>query len=327
MLPPLPAITGGFEIEGLGDFAVDGAVLVNNRWGGVNENGDPAGESAGPPYAVACTPLLPLTRLAVRDIRVVGGVDNPANYASFDSGEPSPLRANRLPVPDPYAELPVPTTSTDPSNVNATLRGQVTVTGLPLVGPPVVLQPGIYDFIHVASGIANFQPGVYVIRSVDPSTGVALNLAGGTVNARGVLFYITNSPGFDGTTGSPDANDGETEPPASSSATLTPSVVVQAALLGSGISGLNSAGSPFNGLLIYQRRQDRRPIVIAHQNLLAGGDLSGVVYAKWGHVVFLGNGTYDARFVCGTLRVVALFNATIAPTQLFPPARDALLVE
>jgi hypothetical protein len=60
---------------------------------------------------------------------------------------------------------------------------------------------------------------------------------------------------------------------------------------------------------------------------VGSGGFSGAVYAKWGHVVFVGNGVYDARFVCGTMRVLTLFDSTLAPSRLFPPARDVLLVE
>jgi hypothetical protein len=149
----------------------------------------------------------------------------------------------------------------------------------------------------------------------------------GTINAQDVLFYITDSATFDGVSGNPDASDAETSPAGGQETSLVPSVVIQASLLGSGISGLADASSPFNGMVIYQRRHDRRPIVIAHQNLVGSGDFSGTVYAKWGHVVFIGNGVYDARFVCGTMRVLTLFDSTLAPSNLFPPARDVLLVE
>jgi hypothetical protein len=326
-LPVLPTITAGFEIEGAGDFLVDGAVLVNTRWGGVDENGDPAGDGPGPPYGVACMPVLALTGVRARDIRVAGGVDNPDNYAHFVSGEESPLQANRLPVADPNESLPVPTVSSDPDNVSAISRGSVTVTGLSLVGPPVTLQPGVYEYIRVVSGVATFQPGIYIIRGKDPATQISLSMIAGTVNAHGVLFYITDSAAFDGLSGAPDAGDAATTPGAADATGLVPSVLIQAGLLGSGISGLNDSNSPFNGMVIYQRRHDRRPIVIAHQNLVGSGEFSGAVYAKWGHVVFVGNGTYDARFVCGTMRVLTLFNSTLAPSQLFPPARDVLLVE
>jgi Flp pilus assembly protein TadG len=325
-LPALPTITAGFEIEGLGNFSVDGAVLVNTEWGGVDENGAPAGDRSAPPYGVACMPVLPITRLRARDIRVAGGVDAPSNYENFQTGQRSPLQANRLPVPDPFAGLPVPTTSTDPSNVNPLLRGGVTVAGAPLIGPPVTLQPGVYEYIRVVSGIVTFTPGVYIIRNVEPDTQMSLQLIAGTVNAQGVLFYITNAAGYDGVSGGPDASDVETPPASGGASQLTPSVFIQASLLGSGISGLNDPDSPFDGMVIYQRRHDRRPIVIAHQNLL-GGDFAGTVYAKWGHVAFVGNGTYDARFVCGSMRVLTLFDSMLAPSKLLPPAQDVLLVE
>jgi hypothetical protein len=211
--------------------------------------------------------------------------------------------------------------------VNTAFRGGVTVTGLPILGPPVNLQPGVYDYINVVSGVVNFQPGVYIIRGRSPLTQLSLSMVAGTVNAQGVLFYITNSAGYDGASGAPDSGDGETAPAPPGLGALLPSVVIQAGLLGSGLSGLNSPGSPFDGMVIYQRRQDRRPIVIAHQNLLGSGDFSGAVYAKWGHVIFLGNGTYDARFVCGSMRVLTLFDSTLAPSRTFPPAQDVLLVE
>src|SRR5262249_39802009 len=129
-----PTQLGGLEVLGLGQLRVDGSVLVNTSWGGVDESGNPAGRDSGPPYAASCTPLIPLTALLARDIRVVGGVDNPSNYGSFQSGQASPLKAGKLPVPDPYASLPAPTLSNDPAHVSATNYGGVQVSGLPLLG-------------------------------------------------------------------------------------------------------------------------------------------------------------------------------------------------
>ena len=325
-LPSLPALLAGFEVEGLGRLTVDGAVLVNTAWGGVDENGNPAGATSGPPYAVTCMPILPLTRLLAPDIRVVGGVDDPDNYQS-SAGGTHPLQANRLPVPDPYAGLPAPTTSSDPTNVRTTLRGGVRIVGLPLIGPPVTLRPGVYEYISVVSGIVNFEPGIYIIRNVDPLTQTSLSMVAGTVNANGVMFYITDSPSYNGVSGGPDSADGEASPTSAGPLNLLPSVLIQGSLLGSGLSPLQDADSPFDGLLIYQRRHDRRPIVLIHQSLLGAGDLAGAVYAKWGHVIFVGNGTYDLRFACGTMRVLTLFNSRLRPSRLFPPAQDVLLVE
>ena len=200
-LPAFPAVIGGLEVLGAGAVRVDGAVLVNTEWGGVDEDGNPAGDGPGPPYGISCTPLVSLTRLQARDIRVAGGVDNPANYGSFEEGESNPLRANRLPVPDPSRSLSAPTSASDPDNVNTALRGGVRVVSLPLITSPTVLQPGVYEWIEVVSGQVVFEPGIYIIRNVNPVTGLALSIIGGTVTADGVMFYLTNSPGYDAASG------------------------------------------------------------------------------------------------------------------------------
>jgi Flp pilus assembly protein TadG len=121
-LTPLPTLTAGLEVEGIGRLIVDGAIFVNTEWGGVDENGELAGESAGPPYALACMPLLATTRVQARDIRVVVGVDNQNSYKPFDGNDPNPLQANRLPINDPFASLAVPSAASDGSNVTTTVR-------------------------------------------------------------------------------------------------------------------------------------------------------------------------------------------------------------
>jgi Flp pilus assembly protein TadG len=106
-----PTLTAGLEIEGIGTARVDGAVLVNTAWGGLDEDSEQVGNSSGIgglAHAVSATPLLSLTRLQARDLRVVGGVDSPANYGNYVSGQDSPLKAGRLPVPDPFQSLAVP---------------------------------------------------------------------------------------------------------------------------------------------------------------------------------------------------------------------------
>lgn len=323
----LPTHYAGLEVPGTGVVKVDGAVYSNNQWGGVDQNGNPAGTAPGPPYGIACMPLVPLTSLRAREIRVVGGVDRKANYGAFVAGQSNPLLANSRPVPDPLRDLPVPTLAADSDNVSTASFGGVSVTGLPLIGPPKQLSPGVYDWIEVVSGKVVFAPGVYIIRRKNPATGISLNILAGTVTAAGVMFYITNSASYDPAIGAPDSGDGETVPPPPSLLAQTPSVVVNAALLGSRLTPLDDPGSPFDGILLYQRRADRRPILFVNESLIAGGTIAGTIYAKWGELVFTGQGTYDLRIAAGTVRFVDVLDITLAPSRLFPAVEDVFLVE
>jgi hypothetical protein len=326
VLPALPSLVGGLEIEGLGTLRVDGAVLVNTKWRGQDENGETVGEGSSPPWAIASLNLLTAGRLRARDIRVVGGVDNPNYYAHFTSGQPSPLAAGKLTVKDPYQDLPVPTVAADPANVVDVYRGTVNIADLPL-SPWRYLNPGVYDWIQVISGNVVFRPGVYIIRGTNPVTGIALNLVGGRIDADGVMFYVTDSPGYSASVGLPDAGDGETVPAAPGVLTLVPSVVINLADVSSYFRGLNDSSSPFNRMLLYQRRTSRRPVVVA--SLLGSGaeDVRGTLYSKWGHVVLASYGETNSRIVAGTVRLVAVFGLTINPTSLLPPAQDVFLLE
>jgi Flp pilus assembly protein TadG len=322
-LPPL--MLGGLEVLGLGQLTVNGAILDNNQWGGVDQNGNPAGPSCGPPYGADCMPLLPLTTVAARDIRVVGGVDNPKYYGSYVSGQASPLRCNMLPVADPYANLPSPSIAVDPTNVAATNYGGVNVVSIPLISTPTVLNPGVYDWIQVTSGAVVFNPGIYIIRNVNPLTQISLAVIAGQVTAKGVTFYITNSTNYSATTGAPDSGDGNSSPPTGTVGSLLPSVVI-ASLLGSTYTPISS-NSPFSGILIYQRRVDQRPIILADETIILGGTLSGTVYAKYSQAVFAANGTYDLKFVVGSLAFANILQCTLNPSTLLPPAQDVFLVE
>jgi hypothetical protein len=327
-LPSVTPLLGGLEVLGLGRFRVNGAILVNNACGGFDENGEQVGESQllGLKHACSCTPLLALTHVVATDIRVAGGVDDPDNYGSIQSGQPSPLKANQRPVPDPYVDLPTPAVSVDSRNVVPTEYGGVTVLTLPLQ-PPHVLQPGVYDWIQVIAGRVIFEPGIYIIRGVNPLTRLALNIAIGNVQANGVMFYITDDPTFSASSGLPDSLDGETAPAGPGVLTLVPSVLLDVGLLNSQFSGLNDPSSPFDGLLIYQRRHDRRPIVIVQQGLLGNANMSGNVYAKWSHVILTANGTLHSAFACGSLRVLSVLDLRLEPYDPLPPAYDVFLVE
>ncbi|HVX16051.1 MAG TPA: pilus assembly protein TadG-related protein [Pirellulales bacterium] len=324
-LPSLPALIGGIEVLGIGNLQVQGAVLANTTWGGVDQNGDPAGTGPGPPYGISCTPLISITKLLATDIRVAGGVDNQANYGSVTQGKPNPLRANALPVPDPWINMPVPTTSADPVNVSDNYYGGVAVVLLPI--QQQTLNPGVYDWIEIVSGQVTFNPGVYIVRSVNPLTNIALAVLGGQVTATGTMFYITDSTGYTADQGSPDNSDGGSQPPASTATTLTPSTVINIGLPGSTFSAISTPGSPFAGMLLFQRRFDRRPIIIVQEQLLLGGTFAGAIYAKWGHVMLVGEGTFNVSVASGTMRIVELLQCTIAPPSLLPPVQEVSLVE
>lgn len=327
-LPAMPSHhLGGLELLGLGVLKVDGAVLVNTDWGGVDEDRQPAGWAILDQNAVTCTPLVSLSKLRCRDLRVVGGVDDPDNYQNLIPGEAAPLTANAKPVPDPLLSVPVPTVTADPANVSSTLRGGVTVAGLPLIGPPTVLWPGVYDYLQILSGRVTLNPGVYIIRGSHPVTKIPLQIVGGEVTGEGVMFYITNTATYTPASGLPDANDGSYVPSATNLGTVLPSAVINAGLLGSRLTPIATPGSPYAGMLLFQRRADRRILVIARDTLLSNGSFSGTIYAKWGDAIFAGMGTVDARFVVGSLRIVNVLECTIAPTSLLPPARDVYLVQ
>jgi hypothetical protein len=108
---------------------------------------------------------------------------------------------------------------------------------------------------------------------------------------------------------------------------LVPSAIVDVGLLNSQFSGIDDPGSPFDGILIYQRRNDRRPILIVQQGLLGSSSMSGNVYAKWAHVVLTANGTLHSAIACGSLRVLSVLDLRLDPVDPLPPARDVFLVE
>jgi len=324
-LPSVTSLLGGLEVVGLGCLRVKGAILINNTWGGVDENGDQIGPPSLLRHACTCTPLLPLTRVRADDIRVVGGVDSPLCYGPL-TGDAHPLRANRRAVPDPYKNLPAPTLAADPVNVSGTNRGHVTVINLPIL-PPVKLYPGVYDSIQVVTGPVKFEPGVYIIRGVNPVTQIGLTILAGPVEAEGVMFYFTNTTNYSPSTGTPDKNDGETSPGNPGVLTLLPSALINGALLGCKLSGLNSPGSPFHGMLMYQRRKDRRPILVLNVALLGPQQFSGNVYAKWGNIILAGMGTYRSAFAVGGMRILDVIDCRIEPTNPLPPAYDVYLVE
>jgi hypothetical protein len=330
-LPSVHPLLGGLEVIGVGGLVVDGAIHVNNGWSGFDEDGNFVGEWQGLRSACSCTPILPLTRVRARDMRVVGGVDDPDNYEPFNDGAPSPLRANRLPVPDPLRHVPPPTLMSDPANVHTQERGGRTIVGLAPITPPSVLQPGVYDWIDVVGAEVRFDPGVYIIRGKHPLTSISLSLVNATVIADGVMFYITTSSEYSPSSGLPDVNDGDTSPPPPGVPSVIPSVLIANVAASSRFTPIVDSGSPYDGLLIFQRRWSRRPIAIVQHDLLGGllgsTTFEGNVYAKWANLLLVGGGEYRSAFAVGSLRVVSALGVRISPVSHLSPAYDVYLTE
>lgn len=355
---PGPAIIGGLEVEGNGILIVDGAIHVNARWGGRDENGEVVGMSAGPPYGIATMPLISTTSMQAKDIRVVGGVDYPERFTAIGGVGSTPLQANRLPVPDPFADLPIPSSTVDTTNVKTALGVEadlVRVVILPAIAQDIVdnalslipaasrpllspildplveglttaeIQPGVYHSITLIDlwGGIKVNKGIYVIRGNSDDDPRPLTIIG-PVQAEGVMFYITDSPTFDASTGLPDSTDNPDIPNSNILSDEDPSALVLPLLSNANISGLNDPNSPFDGFLIYQRRIDPRPVVVE----VAQNRVRGTIYGRWANLEMLGGGgTNDVRIVTGTIRVILMEDTRLTPQELLPPAEDALLLE
>ena len=310
----LPTPRSAVEIVGPGRLEVDGALLSNAALGGLDAAGQPVGIGAGGPYGLACIN----SYLRVEDLRICGGVSDPTRLEFDGSGRG--LQAGRLPVPDPLASLPLPTTTADPVNVVTNWRGGRRVRDS---DSDKTLSPGVYDWIDVDADSAYFRPGVYIIRAVDSNTGLALRILGDWVRAEGVMFYITDSSSYSATSGSPD---GTLQPAAWESVTTqTPGVWIEIGL-GSRFMGISDSASPFYRVLVFQARHDRRPMYITK---LLGGDeyIFGNIYGKWSRAYVVSSSRVDCRLVVGSLTWFSQSDSRLAPPNRLPAARDVFLVE
>lgn len=328
-----PDAVPGLSVSNGGTIIVDGRVVVNSEGGGVDETG-----AALPGTGVAAKGSNPQPGKGIfaNDIRVVGGVDNPASFQPYVAGDPSPLKARQTPEPDSLIELPVPTVAL---GVDATPRGDVHITGnasnigtgnivvttsaSSVIKPgdslagglytaradDVILYPGIYDAITINnySGRILLIPGIFVISA---KTSNALTITGGTVIAQGVMFYNTGS-NFNPVTGTPDVGDKNVRPPISDNATLGDFTLNQAVTFtpidthrynyASMYQGAPAVNAAFDGMLFFQRRGSQRQL--SFQGNSASGVLEGTLYAKWANAAISGQGTYDAQIIVGSISV------------------------
>ena len=301
-----------FLVVGFRPTRVEGALLVNSKHGGFDEHGDPVGPNSGPPYAAACY----YSRFCASDIRVAGGVNHPDRFECTNIHDRT-LAANRLPVPDPLEDLPPPGLHVDRENVIGKERGELEATDLERRR----LEPGVYEWIRIDGGLVDFDPGVYIVRDVNPRTGLALDIRSGQVNAEGVMFFITNQIDY-----SPNGSRRRQDRSTTRASGYQTGVYIRVRD-SIRLTALADGDSPYDGILLYQDRLDHRRIWIDERSHRRSSRIAGAVYAPSAHCRLYGRSRLNMRFVTRSMMIYNLGELTIAPEDLFDPARDVFLVE
>lgn len=321
-----PQARPGLDISGGGRLMVKGRVLVNSEGGGVDENGNLVNGNTG--YAASAAGGSGTGGVWAEDLRIVGGVDDPAAFHHIDPAETArPLHARQVPAPDPFAHLPTPTTANGVLNTN---RGTVSITGgtgsTYGVGntetvnsdgtTTYTLNPGLYDSISITGGIVRLEPGIYVLLD---KAQTPLKITGGDVVGTGVMFYMTGSQAgessYSAVSGTPDVNDPPDPYNSDSPPKTNRSVTINGAAMLTPIDSRKYSypGTPdiavFDGMLFYQRRW--YPAAVDIQGNSTAGSLSGSIYAKWANFKISGQGTYGAQFVVGSMTVPGQGDVTI----------------
>lgn len=328
----------GLNVSGGGTLRVNGRVVVNSEGGGVDEFGVPVNNGNNGVAASGGQPSS-LSGIYAQEIKVVGGVDNPASFKPYDPEDPPPLRAKQAPEPDPLINLPVPIVG---KGVDPARRGDISINNTNVSGlvpgglnyvaqggesvanglhtataGEVILHPGIYEALKITGGTTYLVPGIYVI-SPPKNTTNALQITGGTVTAERVMFYNT-AGSYSPSTGTPDVNDGEDKTPLPNTE-YAGGFTLNAGMKMSPIdtTKVNYASlypmapvvsSDFDGMLFFQRRRHQAGIQI--QGNSSEGVLAGTLYAKWSNFQISGQGTYDAQFIAGSISVTGQGNVTI----------------
>ena len=230
---------------------------------------------------------------------MVGGVNNPANFQPYVSGDPSPLHTGALPEPDPLRDLLTPIAGT--AGVNTTYRGAFKAKS---DGTLQTLDPGIYDSIETSNGAnVKLNPGIYILKATGTST---IKFTGsGIVRGTGVMFYNTGSD-FNVSTGEPDASDGYGPVGSIPNSTKFGGITINGSDVQ--LTGLINDQSPINGMLIYQRRWNTAGADIQGGTSTNNNVLAGTIYAKWANFKLAGSGKYDAQFIVGSMALAGTAN-------------------
>jgi Flp pilus assembly protein TadG len=328
-----PNAVPGITLNGSGSrLIVNGGVTVNSMGGGVDQYGNTVSSSLGNnTYAFRTqTSTQNPAPVVAGAIWVAGGIDNIANYQMYDaayappngnyynpSNTDAPVFANlQTTAPDPLATLATPTTGngvvqTYPQYLGNGQWGTASSPQSVSIGnsDTVTFNPGIYQSISINGGTVTFNPGIYV---VGPGLGngngqSTLKIVGGTVTGSGVMFYNTGSDYTSG--GTPDSNDGNTLGTDNNANFGAVSIGGSASVT---LSPINNAGSPFNGILFYQRRWNTQGASIGGNTSTL--NLTGTIYDKWGTFTLAGQGAYNAEFVVGSLSISGGAAVTINAT-------------
>src|SRR5262249_46246793 len=121
----------------------------------------------------------------------------------------------------------------------------------------------------------------------------------------------------------PDSSDGGTTPPNN-----PPGNFGDVKINGGNVnlSPISNAGSPFFGMLFYQRRWNTQSVnVQGNSNNI---NLSGTLYAKWANFQLAGQGRYNAQFIVGSMSISGNAIVTINATgKNYGKANQVFLVE
>jgi hypothetical protein len=172
-----PHLQGACEIDGNVNILQGGQIFANS------DNTVP--NDAASSYATGSIYLDNTATLSTGGLNVYNSLVNNGTVTYTNNGG---LNTFTVPVPDPLASIPEPTTS------GLTNYGSVTLSG-------GFLQPGIYTNITVTSGTVTLQPGIYYLAS-----GGSLDLDGGSLQGTGVM--IVDNTGSDNMLGMSDPGKG-----------------------------------------------------------------------------------------------------------------------
>lgn len=333
-----PSARPGLQVSGGATLRVDGAAVVNSAFSGVDQYGEAVnwGGAFTQPAAMATSNN---SQVQARYFQVRGGVDVPANYQPYQTGDPSPLYCRAPLVSDPLRNLPTPVQSNTPSISDWARQPAVTVNN-----EIRTFSPGVYEDIQINPGATVFfQPGVYVFSPT--RAGQGLRATGNcSISGSGVMFYLTGSNYLDNSPGSYDALDDAQAAldgplPPTNAGGLPPatdpnfnqvnfaSLVINANNTNVNLTGFADSSSPYNNVLIYQRRRNMTNASIQGSTGV-NVNLTGTIYAKWAQFRLSGGGVYNSQFISGSMSVTGQAVVTInSAGRSFGRANQVFLVE